>query len=40
MDAPSTDASLAKACAAVPAHVLWCAMFLLVTVNVFFFCDL
>lgn len=40
MDAPSTDASLAQACAAVAAHVLWRAMFALVTVNVFFFCDL
>lgn len=41
MDAPPTDASLAQACAAAHAHVLLCTVFVLLTVNVFFFfCDL
>lgn len=40
MDAPPTDASLAQACAAVHVHVLSCLIFVLLTVNVFFFCDL
>lgn len=40
MDAPPTDASLAQACAAVHVHVLSCTIFVSLTVNVFFFCDL
>lgn len=40
MDAPPTDVSLTQACAAVHAHVLLCTIFVMLTVNVFFYCDL